>query len=239
MTSNGKTLFYTTPKPVSSKRIYFGINSVGEPIFKDSNNNSIYIYQKESKDSISHQHETIAGPVKIKGDINQDKTYFMAIGKTTTNTEIFDYENYENELKIIKYDEIIIHETSSYLGNIIDLKEDGMQYYIVGLIKKENSQHSFYLIKFYLHYDSNNNIICESRESVFSKTCADNKAAYCHLSNKNNNIILCSYLTNDKNFSILFFDNNLEYNAKYLFIDSAGSKSFSEVSLLTSNSPLQ
>ena len=130
MTSNGKTLFYTSPKPVSSKRIYFGINSIGEPIFKDSNNNSIYIYQKESRDSISHQHETIAGPVKIKGDINQDKTYFMTIGKSKTNTEIFDYENYENELKILKYNEIINHETLIYLGNIIDLKEDNKQYYI-------------------------------------------------------------------------------------------------------------
>ena len=31
--------------------------------------------------------------------INQDKTYFMTIGKSKTNTEIFDYENYENDEK--------------------------------------------------------------------------------------------------------------------------------------------
>jgi hypothetical protein len=79
----------------------------------------------------------------------------------------------------------------------------------------ENSQYAFYLIKFNLRYDSNNNIICESRESA-SKTCADNKIAYCYLSNKNNSIILCSYLTNNKNFSILFFDNNLDNKQEYV-----------------------
>ena len=73
VTSDETTIFYTTPYPVSRERIFFGINSIGEPIFKDSNGNNVYIYQKNSPALHFNQYESIAGALKINGDINEKK----------------------------------------------------------------------------------------------------------------------------------------------------------------------
>ena len=68
--SNDKTILYVSPNPMSKKRIFFGINSIGEPIFKDSNYNNIYILKKECLEDQKTKYESIGGVVKINGDIN-------------------------------------------------------------------------------------------------------------------------------------------------------------------------
>ena len=82
ITSDEKTLLYVSPYPESRQRVFFGINSIGEPIFKDSNDNNIYILQKECTEDQKLKYESTGGVVKINGDINEYKQYFISIGKT-------------------------------------------------------------------------------------------------------------------------------------------------------------
>ena len=134
----------------------------------------------------------------------------ILIGKTKTNTEIFDFDNYDNELKIIKYDQIVKYNIDVCLGNLINFVEDNKQYYIIGLILTRDDQAFFYLIKFYLYFDSNNKILCESIDSE-TKPTVDNGVTYCHLSNKNDNILICIYLPREKDFTIIFVNKNLDF----------------------------
>ena len=210
ITSDGKTLLYVSPYPVSRKRVFFGINSIGEPIFKDSNDKNIYILQKEVAEDQKTKYESTGGVLKINGDINEYKQYFISIGKTKTNTEIFDFDNYENELKIIKYDKIVKYNIEVCLGNLIELVEDDKQYYIIGLILTRDNQAFFYLIKFNLYFDSNNNILCESTDSE-TKASVDNPITFCHLSKRNSNIIICMNVSKEKTFKVTFWDINLVF----------------------------
>jgi hypothetical protein len=208
---NGKTFFYTTPFPCSGERYYFGIDSIGNPVFKDSNNNSIYFYKKtyieeDSNNALSY--ETIPGLVKINGDTNPNKQYYIAIGKPRSNTEIFDFDNYEKEIKMIRLLNIE-YLTEVYLGNLIDFEEDDKHYYIVGQIVFENSNFFFVLLKFNL-YDDNGKIYCRSEYTQYYP-CFDSKITYCYFLNQNKNIILCLYLSTDLSFKFIYFDTNLNY----------------------------
>ena len=211
ITSNGKTIFSTTPNPLFSERIYFGINSIGEAIFKDTNEDDIYIYKKECKDENCDEFESISGSLKVNGDINQNKQYLVSIGKSYTNTEIFDFENYEDEIKIIKYENIVKYPIEISSGNFINIFENDKQYYIIGLIMTRKFQPYFYLLKFYLYYDTNNNILCESIDSNTTKISSENKIAYCYLLDKKKDIIICINLSSDKAFVVSFFDTNLQF----------------------------
>ena len=210
--NNGKMIFYTTAYPDTKERIYFGINTNGDPIFKDSNDNNTYIYKKNAFQNDSNTYESISGIIKINGDINENKEYFIAIGKSKANTEIFDFDNYGNELKKIKYKNIVKYFIELNLGNIISIVENDIYYYIIGLIKRVDSKtFEFYLIKF--NIDSNGkDISCYSNESI-SFSSVDNKIVYCFLLDED--IIICMYITNTKYFKILFFNTNLENKGEY------------------------
>ena len=204
---NGKTIFYSTPNPHSNERIYFGINSIGDPIFKDSNDIYTYIYKKYISGDEFDTYESISGVIRIDEDTDENKEYFISIGKSKTNTEIFDFNNYEDEIKLIKYQNIVEDNIEIYLGNLIQFIENNKHYYIIGLIKRQDQyNHYFYLLKFNIYYNSNE-ISCQIQKSEFFNS-ADNKITYCYLSSQN--IIICLYITNNKYFKFLFFNTNLQ-----------------------------
>ena len=202
---NGKTIFYSTPNPLSKERIYFGINSNGEPIFKDSNNIYTYIYKKPIPGDDYRAYESIPGVIKIDEDTDENKEYFISIGKSRANTEIFDIDNYGNEIKLIKLQKIDERRVEIYLGSLMQFIEKDKHYYIAGLIDKYNSETFFYLLKFNIYYNSTG--ISFQIEKSCDFDCVDNKIAYCYLSNQN--IIICLYINKQKNFQFLFFNTNL------------------------------
>ena len=221
---NGTIFLYTTPNPFSRKRIIFGINSNGKPVFKDSNNNNINIYQKNISGNNFNQTESISGIIKIDGD-NKEREYFILIGKNEYSTEIFALDDYKNEIKIISYKDIVKYFTEIFFGNIIHLIENNKHYYIIGLIINNYNTYQFYLSKFNLYFDSNrSNIYCNITQTSENFTTVDSKISNCYLSNTS--IIICIYISNNSYFEI-FFDTNLksqkeidllvEYNSNYPF----------------------
>ena len=207
---NGTIFLYTTPIPFSRKRIIFGINSNGEPVFKDSNNNNIYIYQKNISENYFEQYESISGIIKIDGD-NEEKEYFISIGKNGFATEIFDLDDYKNEIKIISYIEIVKYFTEIFLGNIVNLKENNKHYYIIGLIMYVSDVFQyFYLSKFNLYFDSNRtNIYINNTHISEIFTTVNSGISNCYLSDEKT--IICIYISTNYYFNIIFFDTNLEF----------------------------
>ena len=208
--NNNKLFFYTSPYPYSNQRIIFGIDSHGDPIFKDQNNKDVYIYKKFIEEIISDDcicFESISGIIKVTDIQYQTKQYFVSISKPYNYVELFDFNDYESEIRKFKLrDQDIWIET--YLGNIIDLNDNN--FYVVGQIKIKDDNYYFFLIKFRFVFNESGNIVSEKIESQ-EYHCIDIKITYCYLSSQSNNIIICMYISDTKSFFIILFEtSNLE-----------------------------
>ena len=123
--SNGELILSTSSCPSNIYRIYYGIDSNGTPIFKDSNNKDTYIIKKTiNRDTTIERYETTSGPIKVNGDGgDNNKDYFIHIGKSKTYVEIFDIVNYNNNLIEMTYDKITDNNIKSLFGSLIHIVE--------------------------------------------------------------------------------------------------------------------
>ena len=205
--SDDKMILYTSPYPLSRERIFYGIDSNANPIFKDEEGNNAYIIKKNVPRTTDFKaEETISGPIKLNqnGDIN--KEYLITIGKSETYTEIFDFENYNEEIIEIPYTKIMNCYTQIVLGNLINLKENDINYYYLTVLKKVSTGiYAFYLLKFNIIYDNNGEITFNKIESDLFNGL-DKRIANCYTIN---NKIVCMYITDNKKYKIVFFDTNL------------------------------
>ena len=140
MTSlEGKMILHSSPNPVGKERIFFGIDSNASPIFKDENGNNAYTIKKNiSRTDDNRVFETISGSIKFNQNEDINNEYFINIGKSETYTEIFDFENYNNDIIEIPYNEFINSYTQIVSGNLINLIENDVYYYILTLLKRVN-----------------------------------------------------------------------------------------------------
>ena len=103
--SNGQLILATSPYSSTSTkkdRIYFGINSNGSHIFKDSNGKDSYIIKKTvARNNNVERYESQSGFIKINGNEDSNKEYYINIGKSQSYTEIFDYVDYNNNLNFL------------------------------------------------------------------------------------------------------------------------------------------
>ena len=161
-TSKNETFFETTAHPETNERIFFGIKQDGSPYFEDSDGNKNYIINKTIN---KYMYEAPAGYIKINSDdINyKDKEYIITIGKATTDTEIFNFNNLNEDIQIISTSTMIGFTSQTYISSIINIKEDNNNYSIFPLIKECSSNYYFLLTKFNFKIDSGSSNITYSK----------------------------------------------------------------------------
>ena len=219
--SKGELIFATSSCPSSTSRIYFGIDLNGEPIFKDSNGKNTYIIKKTiRRSSTIERYETQSGIIKINGNGDNNKEYFINIGKSKTYTEIFDISNYYNNLIEKEYTDTGEINIKSYYGSFFNIYESSKNYYIMSTIDSNNN---FLMVKFNFQYESNGDIKCTKvKETPFS--AGDNRSSSCYL---NNNMIVCAFLADNSKFRIMTFDTSFSNSkTKDLSITPQSSTSF-------------
>ena len=202
--SEGKMILYTSAYPHNVDRIFFGIGSKGEPLFKNSNGNETYIIKKTAK--TNYRYESDIGPLKITGDSNENKEYLISFPKSGAYTEIFDFDNYENDIIEIENTNTINISSESYLGCIFSLNEEERNSYVYGGIIR-NSTYKFIIIKYYFTYDTSGNFVYNKIISKEFDTL-DRKIVNCYLNNKN--IIICMIVSNNSKYKMIFLDYNLD-----------------------------
>ena len=215
-TSKGEMIINSVSYPSKNYNIFYGINSKGKPLFNNSNNNNNYIIKKTTQ--ILERYESEIGLLKITGDTDTDKEYLISFGRKQAPTIIFDFQDYEKNLIEINYQKTINVIMDNYLGSLISLNDGDKNYYIIGLIYIHDNIFKCMLIKFYFYYDNNGDLLFkeEAKDEFLS---LDRKIISCYL--KNNNIIVCMYVTKDSKYSIIFLDTNLsKKDEKELSIES-------------------
>ena len=207
-TSSGEMILTTSSYPVNRNRIYFAINSIGEPIFKNSNGENTYIIKKTvSRTSSYERYETVGYSIRINNDPKENKEYFINFGKDVTYTEIFDFINYNEDIIELPYTQVLNANTEIYLGGIINNIEDGINYYYFPTIKKSSdTDYKFFLIKFYFIYDSDGNILFQSIKSVNFNT-VDKKTLNCYLISSN--LFICLIVSRNYKYEIMYIDTDL------------------------------
>ena len=230
--SNGELILSTSPFTSSSlikERIYFGINSDGSPIFKDSNNKDAYIIKKTvARDSNSQRYESQSGFIKINGGV-ENKEYYINIGKSKTYSELFYFVDYNNNLIELPYNKIAEIIIKSYYGSFINLIQENKNCFILAVIDTNNK---FVLLKLYLQFESNGNVQCIIKKEV-PFDGGDNRVVSCYMLN---NYLVCAYFSQNSHFVIMILDdefNNLK--EKDLLITSQSSTAFHKLIYLNGN----
>ena len=208
-TSKNETFFETSAHPESDERIFFGIKEDGSPFFEDSNGNKQYIIKKKIADNVI-KYESEAGFIKINSENikYKDKEYIITIGKGNTCTEIFNYNNLDEEIQKFETNIFLGYESQGYIGSTINLIEDDMHYFIFALIKKCSNNFYFSIVKFNFTIQPDTNQI--SYTKIANKDdyqTSDRRMVSCFISE--NKIIICFYYskTNSKYAISLLYTN--------------------------------
>ena len=204
--SKGEMIFITSSYPTNRNRIFFGINSQGSPIFKDSNGSSTYIIKKTvTRESGYDRIESETGSIKINNDSDKNKEYFISIGKSETYTEIFDYIKYEKNIIEMDYLTTIFYNTEIYSGCLINYFENDNNYYFYCSLRGDKKNYYFNLIKLSFTYDSNRNISCNNEISSDYQSL-NKKIVNCYLTESN---LLCLYISNNNQYIMILFNTSL------------------------------
>ena len=215
-TSKGEIIIYNVAYPSKNYRIFFGMNSKGDPIFKDLNNNNNYIIKKNVSNLI--RYESDISLLKVTGDTDQNKEYLVSFGKSKVVTEIFDFQDYGKDLIEIDYKNTINVVMDNYLGSIMSVNNEDKKYYIIGLIHIRSRDYVFILIKYYFYYDNNGNILYKEEKRIEFDTL-DKKIVSCIL--RNNSIIICIYICRNYKYKIIILNTQLKKEKeKELLIES-------------------
>ena len=165
-TSNNEIFFETSDHPSSDQRIFFGIKEDGSPFFEDSNGIKKYIIKKQIGDN-EKKYESEAGLIKINSedDNYKDKEYIITIGKASSCTEIFNFNNLDEDIQKYTTDTFLGYTSQTYIGTTINLTENGKHYFIFALIKESSSQYYFSIVKFKFTIQSGTNQISYTKEA--------------------------------------------------------------------------
>ena len=204
--SKGEMIFITSSFPMNQNRIFFGINSQGSPIFKDSNGNGTYIIKKTvTRGSNYERYESETGSIKINNDNDVNKEYFISIGKAQTYTEIFDFINYEKNIIEMSYTTTIEFNTEIYSGCLINYFENDINYYFYCSLIVFEKNYIFSLIKLSFTYNSDRSISCNNEKGK-NYPSLNKKIVNCYLITSK---LLCLYISDNNKYKMILFNTSL------------------------------
>ena len=210
-TSNNGIIFETSDHPESDKRIFFGIKEDGTPFFEDSNGIKKYIIEKQVPDN-EKKYESEAGLIKINSEnINyKDKEYIITIGKASSCTEIFNYNDLDEEIQKFKTNNFLGYTSETYIGSTINLTENNIHYFIFALIKHSSNGYYFSIVKFKFTIPTGTNQISYTKEAYKEDyETIGRRMVSCFITEKK--IIVCFYYSKtNSNYAISLLNTNLE-----------------------------
>ena len=117
--SNGDLIFETSPYSYfNSKRIFYGLKKNGRFYFKNKTNEEMTSFY--SLTGTLNKFESINAIIIS----NDRKEYFMSIGRLTTHTEIFDFENEKiynaTTIDLIKFNNSNLADNIVYLNSTLN-----------------------------------------------------------------------------------------------------------------------
>ena len=210
-TSNNEIFFETSDHPSSDQRIFFGIKEDGSPFFEDSNGIKKYIIKKQIGDN-EKKYESEAGLIKINSeDVNyKDREYIIAIGKASSCTEIFNFNNLDEDIQKFKTNDFLGYTSETYIGSTINLTENGKHYFIFALIKESSSQYYFSIVKFKFTIQSGTNQLSYTKEAYKEDyQTANRRMVSCFITEKK--IIVGFYYSKTENkYAISLLDTTIQ-----------------------------
>ena len=212
--SSGDMVIQTTSFPTSTKRIFFGLQQNGRPLFT-KNNKETHFYYKTTNEG---QYELEGFVIKSSDSTNNGKEYFLSFSKLDGYAEIYDFKNDRVYTKQVA-NFTGVDRVKTYRHAITPLfgstSSSTNYYYIVGVYGSTSSNSNEIFVYFHKHIFSSINNFGLTRtyntnnikifENAYGKdiSCFQTASGY----------IICFYLiltsNNKKNFYLHKFDNNL------------------------------
>ena len=200
--SNGDLIFETSPYSYfNSKRIFYGLKKNGRFYFKNKTNEEMTSFY--SLTGTLNKFESINAIIIS----NDRKEYFMSIGRLTTHTEIFDFENEKiynaTTIDLIKFN------NSNLADNIVYLNSTLNCFIYPIIIKLNDSLYTTIIVKFKFTFSESNGISSNIINQV-QKNNTFGEIAFCFKTE--NTIIICFYgYKNDSSYhNIVAFNEDLE-----------------------------
>ena len=102
--SNGDMIVETASYPFIPKRIFYGLKKNGRPFFRNKTNNKETPFYSININNINNMTtEATAAIIKLSGEDNQGKEYFMAVSKRSGNAELFDFDKDVVYIKTVSF----------------------------------------------------------------------------------------------------------------------------------------
>lgn len=143
--TDGDIIFETTSCPKSPKRMFYGLKKNGRPFFKNkTTNEESSFYSKNIEETRGH-YEIQAYIIKSSEENNLGKEYFFSFSKSSSFSEIFDFEN------DIAYSKKVSNFTgfshvSTYRHAILPFYNTSTEfYYLIGFIAGSSSSDNKYI----------------------------------------------------------------------------------------------
>ena len=196
---NGDMIIETTANPKSKKRIFYGLKKNGRPFFKNNITNEETSFYSINATLDNGQYEIDGFVIKLSGNTNNGKEYFISISKLEGFTEIFDFDN--DKLYYYKMKDFTsIKNAISKRNTILPLYNIGSEfYYLIGFLgNKTTSSSSINTVYFQKHIFNSIKDIEEIDESDMKKVEKGyNSGISCFKTDSEK--IICFYLTKETN----------------------------------------
>ena len=222
--SNGDMIVGTSQYPNTVKRMFFGLNQNGRPLFEVTAKESTY-YKTLESDSTVGLFESESFIIKLTSSetaIN-GKEYFIVIGKLENTVEIYDFDNNKVYDKTLQ-DFTSIPYVKSLRHGILLFPSTSEYYYLFAFIGGPTlygTDNSIYFQKHIFNTLENFKTTNTYNSDYKTKNNAYGKQISCFITDSN--YIICFYLTKSNNvvkFNLHKYDINLS-NEKILTITSS------------------
>ena len=197
--SNGDMVFSSSSYPKSNKRIFFGLKKDGSFYFKNTDEAPLKYLTSDNEDE--NRYESANSII-----ISDGKEYYISMGRVSTYTEIFDFDN--NKIISKKTEDLIGYNNKNMKANLLNIDKE-RNIYIFSGITEIDSITSAIILKFNLELETN-----ELSFTCYATSKIDNmfgELGSCFVTEKHENII-CFYLFKNDTLSsylLLAYDNKL------------------------------
>ena len=214
LTESGDLISIISAYPETTVRYFFGIKKNGRAYFSDNKmTHEISISCTASGTGSCGRFESILFETIIGG-----QSYFVSIGKTPQNLEIYDLKN--DKSYYISLSNLFSEIINNFVNTIIKIDNTTFIYGYIATNFSYTTQINFYLSKLdFSNFNiNNNNPPTNTNKKNFLS--ADAKIVSCFKTD--NKIIICFYETNGNKYRIVVFDINVNQLNTQLDFDANG-----------------
>ena len=192
--SNGDMIIETSPFSANNKRIFFGLKKNGRYYFNRTNNNDIIPFNSLTTDEETEYKFESANSIII----NQGKEYFVSIGRLSSYTELFDFDN--DKIISNKTMELIGYQNKNVRPNLINLDKEENTFIFSGISDIGNITYGI-IMKFDLEFTPNKIVLSNKTERTIEYGFGEISSCFITETNK---LIICFYGYN-KNWQLVSF----------------------------------